>query len=137
MTPFLAPIAAHLEATLVGLREVGFAADAAELTLANSPAAYVIAGMEVVEDLSDSERIEELVTATVGVVTVMRHYRRGAESVDESALTRESVLDALRGYKPAEALSSLRHRGGKLTDYNAESVRWTDEFTFRFCRGGS
>lgn len=131
-------VCARLQSTVGELRLVGYAADAeADAFGAGGPgavpAAYVIPGSEQSADLGDSDRVEQLVTVTIGVLTVSRNYRRGqlpAGVVSVTAL-RRSVVRALVGFTPAGGLTSLRHRVGKLQRYTQEVLIWVDEFTYR------
>lgn len=132
-------IAAHLEQADLGLRSVGYSADAADAQAQHFsgtnavPAAYVLPGKEVSTDLGDSARVEQLVTVTVGVLTVSRNYRRRAlgDGVIGSNRLRDSVVNSLIGVLPSGGLTSLRHLGGQVNSYNQETLIWVDEFTYR------
>lgn len=128
----------HLQDAELDLRLVGYAADAEAHAFGADgpgavPAAYVIPSKEVSTDLGDSERIEQLVTVTIGVLTVARNYRRGqlGDGVVGVTTLRDSVVNELIGFQPTGGLTSLRHVGGQLQRYTQEVLIWVDEFTYR------
>ncbi len=138
LTDLIAHITAHNVAAGEPWREVGFSADLAYVEANDrvvAPAVYVIPGDEASKDASDTKLIRQIITCSVGVVTVMRNYRisdRGQAAVDDHGPLRQSLRDHIIGFRPDGFQNTLRHTKGRLIRYTDEFLVYVDEFAADF-----
>ena len=138
LSDLIAHITAHNVATGEPWREVGFSADLAYVEAndrVTAPAVYVIPGDEVSADASDMKVIRQIISCSVGVVTVLRNYRisdRGQAAVDDHGPLRQRLRDHIIGFKPAGFSNTLRHTKGRLIRYTDEFLVYVDEFAADF-----
>lgn len=138
LSDLIAHITAHNVATGEPWREVGFSADLAYVEAndrVTAPAVYVIPGDEASSDASDMKVIRQIITCSVGVVTVLRNYRisdRGQAAVDDHGPLRQRLRDHIIGFKPTGFSNTLRHTRGRLIRYTDEFLVYVDEFAADF-----
>jgi hypothetical protein len=133
-----AEIIAHIEAWNVAnntpWRQIAYAADLAYLEANDritAPAIYVVPGDEKSRDASDSKVIRQIISCSIQVVSIVRHYRIsdfGQAGNEELAPLRQQVRDHLIGFKPVGFKNTLRHSAGKLVRYTDEFMVYVDEF---------
>lgn len=136
--PLIEYIRAFNEASGSPWVDVSYAADLAYLEASDrivAPAVYVVPGEERSRDSSDMKVIRQIITCSVVVVSVVRHYRisdRGEAALGELGPIRQRVRDHIIGWRPPGFDNSLRHVTGRLMRFTDEFQIWADEFSADF-----
>ena len=118
-------------------RDAGFAADLAYVEANDriiDPAVFVVPGPESSRDISDMKVIRQIITCSVRIVTVVRHYRidSGESAHNTISPLRLLVRNHVIGFRPSGFDNSLRHAGANLRSFTDELQVWVDEFSADF-----
>lgn len=108
-------------------------AGAAELAAAQADqhrdGAFVFYSADRAADNALDNAVRQLRRTTVGVaLAVSNQRRRGAAAVTELEAARDQVFTALLGWQPADAVTPVVFRSGRLVGFGKPTLWWLDEF---------
>ncbi|MBF0415598.1 MAG: hypothetical protein HQL79_07500 [Magnetococcales bacterium] len=118
---------------VTGFRLVAGSADLRSVVTGSvtPPAAYVFEVGRTAKANQLIRAVEQEITESYAVVIVVANYRdaKGSDGADSCRELCDQVAQALLGWQPAEASTSMEYAKGQLVDMHDNHFYWQDVYT--------